>query len=119
MTGENRNYNRKLGYFDRQKVYEPFFCVCTPDGICKGSGAWEVAARWSYVDLGDVAPAASQNTAGTTDTSTTLRLASTGISTPTCGVMFNYIHADLNRYTPIVAGDVDTDIYGMRFDVHF
>ena len=37
LTGEHRGYNRKVAWFDHQKVFEPFFCVCTPDGICKGS----------------------------------------------------------------------------------
>lgn len=107
LTGESRTYNRTIGAFDRQKVYEPFFCVCTPEGICKGSGAWEVAVRWSYLDLDDAAI-----TGGYLDDVT---VGMNWYLNPYMRVMFNYIHADLNR----VAGEADTDIYAMRFDVHF
>ena len=79
----------RIGWFDHQKVFEPFFCVCTPDGICKGSGAWEVAVRWSYIDLDD-APVLG----GYLDDLTF------GVNwwlNPNMRVMFNYINADLNN----------------------
>jgi phosphate-selective porin OprO/OprP len=45
LTGEVRPYNRTAGVFGRVKPLNDF-------GIC-GSGAWEVAGRWSYLDLND------------------------------------------------------------------
>jgi len=45
LTGESRPYNRKSGVFGRVVPDNPY-----GDG---GAGAWEVAARWSYIDLND------------------------------------------------------------------
>jgi phosphate-selective porin OprO/OprP len=53
LTGEHRGYNPQLGAFDRVTPLENFWIVNTPEGRCIGSGAWEIAARWSYVDLAD------------------------------------------------------------------
>lgn len=52
LTGENRGYDRKIGRFDRVKPYTNFFRVRTTDGsIETGKGAWEVAYRYSWIDL--------------------------------------------------------------------
>ncbi len=53
LTGENRVYRRDRGSFSRVKPYTNFWCVRGTDGIDTGWGAWEVAARWSYLDLND------------------------------------------------------------------
>ena len=54
LTGESRPYNRKMGVFDRVRPYEDFFRVRTSDGnVATGLGAWEVAYRFSYVDMLD------------------------------------------------------------------
>jgi phosphate-selective porin OprO/OprP len=45
LTGESRNYDAKEGVFDRVKVDNPVF-----DG---GPGAWELGARFDYIDLND------------------------------------------------------------------
>ena len=46
LTGEIRPYDRKNGVLGKVKPLDPF-------GRCGGKGAWEVAARWSYLDLND------------------------------------------------------------------
>jgi phosphate-selective porin OprO/OprP len=48
LTGEHRGYNTQFGRFDCTKVCRPFLC---PD--CCGGGAWQVALRWSTLDLDD------------------------------------------------------------------
>lgn len=54
LTGENRRYNRRRGAFDRVIPYENFFLVRGEDGQQHyGMGAWELAARYSAVDLTD------------------------------------------------------------------
>ena len=54
LTGENRPYNRKMGVFDRVRPYEDFFRVRTCDGCtATGRGAWELAYRFSYIDMLD------------------------------------------------------------------
>ena len=54
LTGESRPYIKQLGIFDRVIPFENFFRVQTEDcRVATGRGAWEVAARWSYIDLTD------------------------------------------------------------------
>lgn len=54
LTGEHQPYKRSLGKLDRPKPIENFFLV---DRLCggygNGWGAWQVAARYSYIDLTD------------------------------------------------------------------
>jgi len=52
LTGENRPYSRKAGTFTRIIPFENFFRVRDQDGRAQmGKGAWELAYRYSYVDL--------------------------------------------------------------------
>jgi phosphate-selective porin OprO/OprP len=53
LTGEHRPYDTTIGAFGRVRPHENFFLVRTRDGCCCGLGAWEVAGRWSNVDLND------------------------------------------------------------------
>lgn len=46
LTGEVRPYDRQAGILGRIEPSRPF-------GRCGGCGAWEVAARWSYLDLNE------------------------------------------------------------------
>lgn len=54
LTGEHRGYDRRFGVFDRPKVRENFFCVKGEDKcVHSGHGAWEVAYRYSHLDIDD------------------------------------------------------------------
>ena len=48
LTGEHRPYNRKSGTIDRIKVKNP---IGGGEKEGYGSGAWELATRWDYIDL--------------------------------------------------------------------
>jgi phosphate-selective porin OprO/OprP len=57
LTGENRAYDKRGGtlareYFGKPGPYENAWIVRDADGhLCWGRGAWEIAARYSYVNL--------------------------------------------------------------------
>lgn len=53
LTGENDNYNVKNGFFDRVKPNENFFLVGGRDAVNSGMGAWQLGARYNYLDLND------------------------------------------------------------------
>ncbi|QDU82221.1 Porin O precursor [Polystyrenella longa] len=106
LTGESRAYNRKAGVFGRVVPDNPFGR--------SGIGAWEVAARWSYIDLND------EDIQGGRLNDTTLGL--NWYLNKFTKVQFNYIHAFLNSssatYGPIVK-DSDADIIAIRGQVDF
>ncbi len=54
LTGEHVPYSRESGTIGRVKPFENFFVVNRCDGgIGRGWGAWQVALRYSYLDLTD------------------------------------------------------------------
>lgn len=54
LTGEHRAYNRKTGVFDRIVPHENFFFVKDECGRgIFGRGAWQVGARYAFLDLND------------------------------------------------------------------
>jgi phosphate-selective porin OprO/OprP len=61
LTGENRTYDRRVGTVGGTYIaspYTPFWLTRGEDGrLLMGRGAWEVVARWNYLDLnsGDIA----------------------------------------------------------------
>jgi phosphate-selective porin OprO/OprP len=109
LTGEHRPYNKKLGIHDRVIPFEDFFRVRTCDGpVVHGRGAWELAARWSYIDLTD------ENIVGGVEHNGTVGL--NWYLNPYTRVKWEYILAQVDR-PPV--GDSTTHIAGMRFDIDF
>ena len=54
LTGEHVPYNRKTGTIGRMKPFENFFLVDRCDGgYGHGWGLWQVAFRYSYLDITD------------------------------------------------------------------
>ncbi len=100
LTGEHRNYKLGSGAFDRIKVLRPY-------GIDGGWGAWEVAARYSYVDLDDAAVAGAG--LGAND----VQAMSLGLNwylNSNVRLMWNYIHNCIDGATD----DASVDIFAMR-----
>jgi phosphate-selective porin OprO/OprP len=111
LTGENRVYKRTAGTFDRVKPFTNFFMVRTCDGaIQSGWGAWELAARYSFLDF-------------TNDTNARAGLLNDftmGVNwywNPNMRMMFNYIHAWSD--IPAQAATCETDIVAARWQVDF
>ncbi len=112
LTGEHRPYDRKAGAIDR---VIPFQSVSKSGG---GWGAWEVAARWSYIDVTDgaVLGGAMQN----------MTVGLNWYVNPYCKCVFNYIHswADSRpiRNGVILSNDLirsETDAFGLRCQLDF
>lgn len=111
LTGESRTYNQNGACFDRIKPLNNF--------DLKGSwGAWELAARWSYLNL------QSKNIAGGIQNDFT-----GGVNwylTPNVRWMVNYVYANVdNRLVTIRAGMPNNRVQGSvhvaetRFQIDF
>ncbi|VAX42396.1 Phosphate/pyrophosphate-specific outer membrane porin OprP/OprO [hydrothermal vent metagenome] len=106
LTGESRPYNRKSGLLGRVKPLEPF-----GNG---GIGAWEIAGRWSYIDLNN------KNIQGGRLTDLTFGL-NWYLNNHT-KFQFNYIHAFLDKSPGIngpVVNDSNANIVAFRAQVDF
>lgn len=54
LTGESDQYNKKTGAFDRVIPHENFhMSPCCHGGTLTGIGAWQIGARYNYLDLND------------------------------------------------------------------
>jgi phosphate-selective porin OprO/OprP len=51
LTGESRGYDRRMGICDRIVPINNFFWTSSRDGGACGWGAWQVGARYNYVNL--------------------------------------------------------------------
>ena len=106
LTGESRVFERfgqHGAQFGRNSPFTNFFAV--PGAI--GSGAWEVKARWSYLDLNQV------NAGQYND----LTVGFNWYWTDRIRVMFDWIHPMPSSQT--VFGAAEADILGMRFDFNW
>jgi len=111
LTGESRQWDKQMGYFTRAQVFENFFYVDTDNGRCLGRGAWEVAARWNYLDLTDGAIGANYGYMQ----STTLGL--NWYLSPYMRWMFNYEYSDPQRGATGAGGNVQ--VWHARWDTHW
>lgn len=105
LTGESRPYDRKAGALDRLVPLRPYI---HEDGCRQGPGAWEVAGRFSTIDL----DSGNRNGGKLTDLTAGLNWYLNGYTK----FQFNYIHAMLDHPT---LGNSHADIVGMRCQVDF
>ncbi len=107
LTGEHRPYDRKAGAIDR---VIPKSNLGFDGKTCHtGHGAWEVAGRWSYLDLNDagiLGGSIMDYTAGVN-----------WYWNPYTKMVFNYIHSSSN----LTAGlpRAQTDLFGVRAQIDF
>lgn len=101
LTGEIRPYNKKKGVFGRVVPHNNFW----PG---QGCGAWEVAGRWSYIDLN------SNDVRGGRLNDVTFGL--NWYLNKHAKFQFNYIHAFLDRAP---GGNSNADIIAWRAQVDF
>ncbi len=109
LTGEHRPYDRATASIDRVKPFEDFFLIRTCDGNRGGGlGAWELAFRYSYLDLNDA------NIRGGTLSDVTFGV--NWYANAYTKLVANYIHAFLDHPT---LGNSDTDIVAVRAQIDF
>lgn len=101
LTGETRPYKHGSGVFGRIVPSRPF-------RRCGGWGAWEIAARWSHLDLND------GNVAGNRLNNVTLGL--NWYLNKNAKLQFNYIHAMLDSQPAV---ESYADIYAFRAQLDF
>jgi len=104
LTGESRAYKRSSGSFDRVKPLTNFWIVRDLNcDHCIGWGAWEVVARWSYLDLTD-------GLGGNAGELNNYTLGVNWYWNPNVRMMFNYIRTD-GDYN--AGPDAESDLVGM------
>ena len=106
LTGEHRNYNRKQGTFGAVTPNSTFLAQ-DQNGCRTGLGAWEATARVSHLDLDH------HSVQGGKLTDITVGL--NWYYTIRSRVMFNYIHAFLDRNNI----NSNADILAVRFQYAF
>ncbi|MCY2986627.1 MAG: porin [Planctomycetota bacterium] len=105
LTGESRPYKKSRGVFDRVSPLENFWCV---RGAGCGTGAWEVAGRWSWLDL-------SGTTFATSGYENNFTCGANWYWNPNMRMMFEYIHAETDYTNSRPAGKLGTlDLLGCR-----
>lgn len=108
LTGESDHYSRKTGFFERVTPFENYFFVNGEDG-CNyfGTGAWQVGARYNYLDLNDQGI----NGGVLHNVSATLNW----FLNPNMKVQFDYMATHRDAPLPAGAGDGWIHGWGMRF----
>ncbi|MGN6134016.1 MAG: OprO/OprP family phosphate-selective porin, partial [Aureliella sp.] len=107
LTGEHRPYNRATATTDRVRPNHNFSPLAIGDRCNPGIGAWEIAARLSFIDLDDA------NVRGGVLRDTTF--GTNWYLSPYHRIKMNYIVADLHRDLL----HTHTHIFGLRFDTDF
>ena len=102
ITGEHRTYSTSDGKFSRVKPHSPF-------ATAGGTGAWEVAARWSWLDLND------SDISGGEQNNFTLGL--NWYLNQNYRILVNYVLADVEDRGTLEDGTAD--IFQMRFQADF
>ncbi|MCA9088501.1 MAG: ATPase [Planctomycetaceae bacterium] len=114
LTGEHMAYDRASGTLDRVKVKNNFFCVDNLSGQHgTGLGAWQVAARYSYLDVSDGDIFGGVGHSGT--------LAMNWHWNDYAKVQFNAIYGAIDDHKDVGGGYTGGDywILGTRFAVDF
>jgi phosphate-selective porin OprO/OprP len=112
ITGEHRPYNTSEGAFDRVRPKKNF--------LIGGLGAWEVAVRFSQIDLND-ARAINTNAGGK---QSNLTFGVNWYPNPNFRIMANYVYGWVDRSVTGIEGpsvQLDEDTFGvfmMRFAVN-
>jgi phosphate-selective porin OprO/OprP len=107
LTGEHDSYDYERGSFGRVKPRENFFLLRTEGGTAGGWGAWQIGARYNYLNLN------SNGINGGELNNYTVGL--NWFWNPNMKVQFNYMLTDRNSAAANGLGDGVIHGIGMRF----
>ena len=93
LTGEHVPLNRKSGTIDRVRPFDNFFVNRCDHGIGRGCGAWQVAMRYSYLDLSD------NDIRGGVESNTALGLV--WYFNPNASLQLNAIYGEIEDRAPV------------------
>jgi phosphate-selective porin OprO/OprP len=118
LTGEHHPIDRERARMNRVRPHETFFFVARGDegldGCCLGKGAWEVAARYDYLDVSSPTlgafPGAPAIASAGYEQAITLGL--NWYLSPNARFAWNYAHAFRGVSSPTARGGVDA--FGAR-----
>ena len=124
LTGESAGYNKQTGVMDYNvKPYSEFFGTGAKGNVC-GWGAWELAFRWSYLNVAATNIESGNLLPGTPGPPPVPNAGQVNESTVALNwwwnqytrVQFNWIHSmpDYNAF-----GYAPFDIFGTRFQIEF
>lgn len=124
LTGEAIGYLKQVGAFDYTVVPYTQFFGTGRHGRIRGWGAWEVAARWSYVDLSNVNLRPENqlsNDPGPPPTPNAGTVHQTTIGVNWYWNRFTKVQFNWIRSMPdyVGYGAAPFDIYGTRFQIEF
>ncbi len=120
LTGEHLTYNRLYGVFDKVVPHTEFFGIGRHEWMC-GWGAWEVTARWSFVDLEDpnavpIAFSAGPPPSPNPGELTNYTLGLNWYWNAYAKLQFNYIHCNFDS---TLVGENECNIFCGRFQLAF
>jgi phosphate-selective porin OprO and OprP len=132
LTGESRTYLRDIGGLGRIRPLEPFYFVPRGGlgsglGNCFGKGAWQIAARYEYLNLNSAdfgpfpaargVPGSAVAPIATAGWERDILLGLNWYLNSGFRIQWNYTHALRNVANPFVSGAVDA--FAMRFAFDF
>ncbi len=117
LTGEHRVYDRREATFVRVHPLENFWWVDGSPGCRFGLGAWELAARWSYLDMNDAGLTPAGGTNGTAGVMHNYAVGLVWWWTPYMRLMFNWVHSDLRDSA--LGTTADADMFVTRLQLNW
>jgi phosphate-selective porin OprO/OprP len=93
LTGEHRGYNREFGAFGETRVRRPFICMENSEDVGSGPGAWELTARWAYLNFDSPNLATDANGLKIGDRVTAWTVGLNWYLTDNTRIMLNYVYA--------------------------
>lgn len=120
LTGESRNYKKAGGYYGDLEPASPFVRTCRDGvGVFSGPGAWELAYRCGWMELGELSCARYDASGMKLGRTLNHAFGLNWYLNKNCRMMFNYVLSNTD-YTGKYAGKEGTEnVFQTRFQIAF